>query len=223
MLISALFLVTVTVTPRVEAFTVQEISVTPYQIASITVDGFWSGNVYAGINNLLVDGTPMMGFCIDPFHFSLDSSPGYDFVALEDAPKSGNGGSSMGAGTATSISNLWAMYFSPKMSATDAAGLQIAIWMLVGGSKFHVANDFGASALIASLGTYTGPGADLVGLTGPGQDYVVPSNPVPDGGATVCLLGAVLLALAIGKRYQIPFAQKEPSTVPGGTVSPDKS
>ena len=161
LLTCAVFLLALVAAVRVEAITVQEISVSPYQIANITVDGFWSGNVYAGINNLLVDGTPMTGFCIDPFHFSRDSSPGYDYVALEDAPKSGNGGSSMGADTANAISDLWAMYYSPSMSATNAAGLQIAIWMLVGGSKFHVTNDFGASALIASLSTYTGPGANL--------------------------------------------------------------
>lgn len=219
LLASAVFLVALTTAARVEAFTVDEVSVTPYQIANITVDGFWSGNAYAGINNLLVDGTPMMGFCIDPFHFSQDSSPGYDFVALEDAPKTGNGGSSMGAATAAAISNLWAMYFSPSMTATNAAGLQIAIWMLVGGSKFHVTNDYGASALIASLSTYTGPGAALVGLTGPGQDYVVPLNSVPDGGTTVCLLGAALVALAIGTRFRTPAAQKVQSRV----SRPDRS
>ena len=217
----AVFLLVSVAAVRVEAFTVQEISVTPYQIANITVDGFWSGNVYAGINNLVVDGTPMTGFCIDPFHFSRDSSPGYDYVSLEDAPKNGNGGSSMGADTAKAISGLWAMYYAPNMSATNAAGLQIAIWMLVGGSKFHVVNDFGASALIASLSTYTGPGADLIGLTGPGQDYVV-FNPVPDGGATVMLLGTVLVALAIGARFRAPAAQAARS-VSSAAAPPDRS
>jgi hypothetical protein len=218
----AVFLLVLVAAVRVEAITVQEISVTPYQIANITVDGFWSGNVYAGINNLLVDGTPMTGFCIDPFHFSRDSSPGYDYVSLEDAPKTGNGGSSMGAGTANAISDLWAMYYTPSMSATNAAGLQIAIWMLVGGSKFHVTNDFGAGALIASLSTYAGPGADLVGLTGPGQDYVV-LRPVPDGGATVMLLGTVLVALAICVRFQTPSAQAAQSRVSSAVAPPDRS
>ncbi len=220
LLICAVFLVALVNAVHVEAFTVQEISVTPYQIANITVDGFWSGNVYAGINNLVVDGTPMMGFCIDPFHFSQDSSPGYDFVALEDAPKGGNGGGSMGADTANAISDLWALYYSPSMTATNAAGLQIAIWMLVGGSKFHVTNDYGASALIASLSTYTGPGANLIGLSGPGQDYVVPLNFVPDGGATVMLLGTVLVALAIGARFRVPAAQAASGSV---SSPPDRS
>ena len=204
---------------RVEAITVQETSVSPYQIAHITVDGFWSGNAYAGINNLLVDGAPMMGFCIDPFHFSLDESPGYEYVPLEDAPKNGNGGSPMGAANAAKISNLWAMYYSASMSATDAAGLQIAIWMIVGGTRFHVTNDFGASAFIASLSTYTGPGANLIGLTGPGQDYVVSLTSVPDGGATVCLLGSALIALAVFARFRTPFGSGSAS----GAAPPDRS
>jgi hypothetical protein len=223
LLTCAVFLLALIAVVRVEAFTVQETSVSPYQIANITVDGFWSGNAYAGINNLVVDGTPMMGFCIDPFHFSLDSSPGYDYVALEDAPKNGNGGGSMGADTANAIRDLWALYYSPSMSATNAAGLQIAIWMLVGGSKFHVTNDYGASVLIASLSTYTGPGANLIGLSGPGQDYVVPLNPVPDGGATVTLLGAALVALTIGARFRAPAAQAAPSSDSCAGTPPDRS
>jgi len=91
--------------------------------------------------------------------------------------------------------------------------LQIAIWDLVAASAakylggtatqaslFHVNGyDWGASEMINTLPTNTIP-ADLAAVTSlvdgkvlDGQDYVVPG--VPDGGATLVLLGSGLLAL----------------------------
>ncbi len=201
----ALLLVALVPAARANSFTVDEVSVTPSQIVGIAVDGFWSGKVYAGINNLIADGQPMQGFCIDPFHFSQHSSPGYEFVPLEDAPKPDS--NNMGAVKAGEISDLWALYYSGSMNANDAAGLQIAIWMIVGGSKFHLTSgdDYGAGAMISSLAGYFGPGANLIGLSGPGQDYVVPTSPVPEGGATVCLLGGSLAALAVFRKVSTIF------------------
>src|SRR5450755_695790 len=164
----SLLLVSVVTT---RAFVVQEISITPSKVVPISVTGFYTGNVLAGINQLLVDGVAANGFCIDPFHFSLASSDGYQFTPLANAPKAPG---TMGALKADEISRLWAMAYSPSMTAAQAAGFQIAIWEIVGGASFSITgSDYGASALISSLGSFTGPGASLVGLTGPGQDYVI--------------------------------------------------
>ena len=119
---------------------------------------------------------------------------------LSDAPKAP---AQLNAATAIDIEDLWAEYYSPTMSSSNAAGLQILWWELVSDNAVandHLpvydaftieGNDFGASQDIASLATYHGPAANLVALTGPGQDYVV--DPVPDAGGTL-----VMLALALG-------------------------
>ena len=191
-----------------DQITVAESGVSPTEIVSISVSGFYSGGVYAGLNQLLINGSQTMnGFCIDPFHFSSSSSLPYTVVPLPDAPK----GNLMGANSALLIERLWGSYYSPTMTAATAAGMQIAIWELVGGTSFKLtsANDFGASGFLANVEslTYSGPVGNLVGLTGQGQDYVVatPSSggSVPDGGTTAILLGGALCALAaMGRQFR---------------------
>jgi hypothetical protein len=189
--------------PAAKAITVQELGVTPYETPTIDCAGIGPVTVYAGVVKLVVDGTAMDGFCIDPFHFSLPSSTGYSYVPLTSAPK----GNNMSPGTALLIERLWGSYYPAALSsASTGAGLQIAIWELVGGSSFHLlsANDYGASGFLSTVesSSYTGPTADLLGLTGPGQDYTVlaPPNsqvsPVPDAAATATLLGLALCGLA---------------------------
>ena len=188
------------------AITVQEVGVNPYQTPTISVAGFANNvTVYAGVNQLVVDGVAMNGFCIDPFHWSLSSSSGYSYVPLTSAPK----GHVMSADVALDIERLWGSFYGAALSSADsAAGLQIAIWKLVGGSDFTLnsANDYGAAGMITAVTdvNYSGPVADLVALTGPGQDYVVPgtsqASPVPDGGTTVMLLGGALCGLAFIRR-----------------------
>ena len=176
------------------AFTVQELSVDPNEIVTISVTNFYTGGVYAGINKLVIDGTPANGFCIDPFHFSLSSSGGYQFVPLPSGPKSPG---TMGPVKAEELSKLWAMDYSPTMSAPDAAGLQIAIWEIIGGSNFTISgNDYGASVLIQNLANYNGKGANLIAVTGPGQDYIIHT---PDSGATITLFALALMGLAAMK------------------------
>jgi len=188
-------------------------STTPNEVVNANLPYLgYSGGVYAGINTLSVTlngtSTTYSGFCIDPFHWSASGpTSGYSEVSLADAPKSP---ASLNAATTTDIEDLWAKYYSPTMSSSSAAGLQIAIWELV--SSNAVASDglspsmafsleagqsdYGASQDLASLATYTGPEANLIGLTGPGQDYVIdPPNPVPDGGSTFILLAMTLSAL----------------------------
>src|SRR5207248_5083166 len=84
----------------------------------------------------------------------------------------------LSASRATEISDLWAMFYSPNMTTNKAAGLQLAIWEIVGGDAFTViGKDYGSGRMLAALQTYSGPGANLIALTGPGQDYVVLTPP----------------------------------------------
>jgi hypothetical protein len=193
---------------------------TPEEGANVNIPYLdFSGSVYAGINTLAVTTaggktTDYNGFCIDPFHWSANgpSSP-YFVVPLVDAPKAP---AMLNAFTATEIEDLWAEYYSPTMSSPSAAGLQIAIWELVSsnavvtdglpvGEAFSMNGyDYGASADLASLATYSGPAADLTALTGPGQDFVI--DCVPDGGETCIMLALTLGALVLARPYLIKSA-----------------
>jgi hypothetical protein len=184
--------------------TVQELGVGANEIVQMTSSTLGTANVYAGILNLSVNGVATDGFCIDPFHWSIAGKQDYDSEPLADAPKAPVNG--MGAASATKIEQLWAHYYSHTMSNQDAAGLQIAIWEIVGGVDFHLesAPDYGAGAMLDWVSANPDAlGANLIAVTGPGQDYVIPntSNPpppnVPDGGETALLLSASLAALAI--------------------------
>jgi outer membrane biosynthesis protein TonB len=117
----------------------------------------------------------MDGFCIEPFTLALRSSSGYRFVPLTQAPEAPW---TLGPHKATEISDLWAMFYSPNMKKKKAAGLQLAIWEIVGGPNFTViGNSYGSNRMLAALQHYSGPGANLIALTGPGQDYVVATPP----------------------------------------------
>jgi hypothetical protein len=184
------------------AITVQEIGVNPFETPIVSITGIGTVTVYAGVNKLLVDGVPTDGFCIDPFHWSLASSSSYSYEALASGPK----GAAMGSTVALEVERLWGSYYSTALtSPTVAAGLQIAIWKLVGGSAVTLVsgNDYGAAGYINNVSslTYSGPVANLIALTGPGQDYTVPApigngGSVPDGGTTAILLGAALCGVA---------------------------
>jgi len=181
---------------------VQEVNVDPGKIVKIEVENFYTGYTYPGVINLLVDGKPMDGFCIDPYHFSSTSPLQYFAVPLSQAPKAPG---TMDSNQALLIGALWALAYSPTITADAAAGLQLAIWEVIGGDDFTLlsSNDYGAAALLAQAKAYTGPQPTLIGLTGPGQDYVVQLPPrVPDGGFTMLMLGISLCAIAvINRRY----------------------
>src|SRR5213082_2540532 len=150
----------------------------------ISLSTGFNGFVGAGIKKIQVDGVQMDAFCIDPFTMALRSSPGYRFVPLRKAPEAPF---TLSASEATEISDLWAMFYNPGMKENKAAGLQLAIWEIVGGNDFSViGKDYGASLMLAALQSYSGPGAGLIALTGPGQDYVVltPPGQGPEGSPT---------------------------------------
>jgi len=188
-------------TSQANTFTLQELGISPGAVTQVSVSGFYTGEVEAGIVNLVVDGVAMNGFCIDPFHFALSSSSGYQFLPLANAPKAPG---TMNATQAGEISDLWAMAYSPTMTAEQAAGLQIAMWEIIGGSNFSVlGNDFGAGTFLSELQSYSGPGTNLIALSGPGQDYVV--QRVPESGSTVAFFALAALALAFTHTFGLSF------------------
>src|SRR5213082_3213910 len=159
----------------VQAHLVEDFGVRTGAPAHISLSTGFNGFVGAGIKKIQVDGVQMDAFCIDPFTMALRSSPGYRFVPLTKAPEAPF---TLSASEATEISDLWAMFYNPGMKENKAAGLQLAIWEIVGGNDFSViGKDYGASLMLAALRSYSGPGAGLIALTGPGQDYVVLTPP----------------------------------------------
>lgn len=203
-------------------------STTPEEVVTIDTPYLgYDGGAYAGINDLSVSinggaATVNDGFCIDPFHFSDTGPQPYSIVPLTSgAPKAPG---TLNAYTATEIEDLWAEYFSPTMSSSSAAGLQVAIWMLVSSNAVATGeltnkdavtfsgNTYGATTDLASLATFHGTPADLEALTGPGQDYViaVPTNNVhhnvPDNGATLIMLALTCGVLAASRKLLIAKA-----------------
>jgi len=168
----------------VQAHLVEDFGVRRGAPAHISLSTGFNGFAGAGIKKIQVDGVQMDAFCIDPFTMALRSSPGYKFVPLTKAPEAPF---TLSASGATEISGLGAMFYNPGMKENKAAGLQLAIWEIVGGNDFSViGKDYGASIMLAALRSYSGPGAGLIALTGPGQDYVVltPPGQGPEGNPT---------------------------------------
>jgi hypothetical protein len=192
--------------------TVQELGVGPNEVVQISATNLGTANVYASTVNLLVNGNPTVGFCIDPWHWSANGPMSYDLVGLDTAPKPANNNNvlnPMGTLTAQKIEQLWQQYYTPNLSNTTAAGMQIAIWELVdlavGGASFSLlsGNDYGAANMIAWVNANpNAPTANLmavVSLTNSGQDYVI-QTPVPDVGATIVYLLLGALSLGVVRR-----------------------
>ncbi len=196
--------------------TVEETSVGANEVVEMTSSTLGTHWVYAGILNLKVNGVATDGFCIDPFHWSVSGPQDYNTEPLANGPKAPGGG--MGDAKALQIEQLWQKYYAHDMSNQDAAGLQIAIWEIVGGADFHLdsAPDYGAGDMLAWVDSNPDAVAgNLIAVTGLGQDYVIPGLPgggqgrdVPDGGQTMLLLGAGLGGLAVMRSR---FMRKAPS------------
>src|SRR5690349_4403682 len=199
---------------RSSALTVEEISSVPSEVVAINCNGSGNMLVDAGVLQLNVNGVSMNGFCIDPFHFSSGSMTGYQEVELTSAPK----GNLMSANTALLVERLWGSYYSPSMSAQNAAGLQIAIWELTGGSCFKLGspNDYGAGTFLSNVESpsYDGPVADLVALTGPGQDYAVERGSMSEFAQSVPETGSTLALLLLSASGLLCFSRREFRLVP---------
>src|SRR5437868_5277536 len=166
-----------------QAHLVEDFGVRRGAPAHISLSTGFNGFVGAGIKKIQVDGVQMDAFCIDPFTIALRSSPGYRFVPLTKAPEAPF---TLSASEATEISDLWAMFYNPGMKENKAAGVQLAIWEIVGGDDFSViGKDYGAS---------------------PPPGPTPPPHNVPDGGSTFCLFAVAIMALlAINKiGYLVP-------------------
>jgi VPDSG-CTERM motif len=197
-LVAVLALAGITHNAAANSVTVQEMGVGSCEVVEMTSSTLGDHWVYAGILNLQINGVATQGFCIDPFHWSINGPQTYNFEPLASAPKDPVNG--MGALKALEIEQLWAQYYSSDMSNEQAAGLQIAIWDIVGGSSFQLdsGNDYGASGMLTWVTGHSGaPTANLIAVTGPGQDYVIPNSSVPDAGETAVLLGMGLAGIAL--------------------------
>jgi hypothetical protein len=173
--LSLALLFTAVTAPSTHAVLVEDLGVRLGEPAHISLSTGFNGVAPAGIKHLVVGGQTMDGFCIDPFARAFSSSQGYSFVPLTQAPEAPW---TLNSTKAVEIKDLWAMFYSPSMSQKNAAGLQLAIWEIVGGSSFQViGKDYHASEMLSALHSYTGPGANLIAVTGPGQDYVVQTPP----------------------------------------------
>ena len=197
-LVAVLALTGITHNASANSVTVQEMGVGASEVVEMTSSTLGDHWVYAGILNLQINGVATQGFCIDPFHWSVNGPQTYNFEPLASAPKDPVNG--MGALKALEIEQLWAQYYSSSMSNEQAAGLQIAIWDIVGGSNFQLdsGNDYGASGMLGWVTDHSqAPTANLIAVTGPGQDYVIPCSSVPDAGETAVLLGMGLAGIAL--------------------------
>jgi len=132
-----------------QAHLVEDFGVRRGAPAHISLSTGFNGFVGAGIKKVQVDGVQMDAFCIDPFTMALRSSPGYKFVPLTKAPETPF---TLSASEATEISDLWAMFYNPGMKENKAAGLQLAIWEIVGGDDFSVSRAAQARGAPARLG-----------------------------------------------------------------------
>jgi len=187
--------------------TVQEVGIGSHETVEILSSTLGDKWVYAGTLNLLVNGTATLGFCIDPFHWSISGPQQYNSEPLASGPKAPVSG--MGSTKAMEIEQLWQQYFTPNINNQDAAGLQIAIWEIVGGSNFQLKSgiDYGAGSMLNWVYSHpNAPTASLLAVTGPGQDYVIPCGPgVPDAGQTAGLLGIGMAAIGL---IRSKFARK---------------
>ena len=177
------------------SLTVTETSVSPNEVVTLQVTGsstFGPGGVYAGIYNLSVDGVATPSFCIDVNRESGTFSD-YYYTDLASAPLPIVG--PMGVNHAIAIEKLWAAYYTPVMTAQDAAALQVAIWESLGDNTLgYTVTVSGNAAVTTEAATELAsvPGltalAGLEGLVSPdGQNYVVVPEP------TTMIAGALLL------------------------------
>src|SRR5580658_5449746 len=94
---------------RAQSIIVAEDGVGANEIVNISSSTLGNNlEVYACAIDMLVDGLQTQGFCIDPWHWSLDGNMNYTAESLASGPK--NPGP-MGAGVALQIEQLWQEYY----------------------------------------------------------------------------------------------------------------
>lgn len=119
------------------------IGISPRRVVGIHLDGYFHGNVYAGVNvwegddgSTMFEGEQFKAFCIEIRQHLADPTT-FTTKSLEESPvpsdypesESGNG---MGADRANDIRELWHVYFNQIGDNADyAAAFQLAVWELV--------------------------------------------------------------------------------------------
>lgn len=163
----------------------------------------YSGDTDVGFATYKVGNGPVVdSFCIDPYDPSIAQSENYTAVSLSASPVTSFGNVAMGASTAVTIEKLWAMNYTAALSSiTTAAALQEAIWKAIaesaGGTVTGVEYESAANAMLVDTQSYQGGLPPLFAWSNNSyQDYIG----VPDGGATVALLGFSLSGLEIIRR-----------------------
>jgi len=151
----------------------------------------YTGNLVAGIHNLMVDGEARQGFCIEYRELASTDTLPYTVSALQDAPVAPS--PAMGEAQAMDIQKVWSWWKASDGSALSAAIAQCAVWEIRDDGDFTTGNFVlntasvrtQAEALLAELPGMTDY-TRMVGLTNSGsQGYGVPVVPAP---------GALLLA-----------------------------
>jgi len=211
---------TATITASNDNVSVQEMGVGANEVVNISSSTLGNNlNVYACAINIQFNGVSGVGFCIDPWHWSLDGVQTFNWESLASGPKVADG---MGVSTALQIEQLWGKYYSATMSNSTAAGLQIAIWDLVtasisaqtGGADWYtlnIGNDYGASAMISFVQSNPGlPAANLDAVTGAGQDYVTLASNLP---STPIATATQTLPFTV---YAVPAVTSNSTTIPVG-------
>lgn len=151
-------------------------------VTPVTTEGF-----VVGIHNLVVDGKPMKGFCIEYASLASTTPLDYTVMALEDAPVPG---SAMGPAKAMDVMKVWSWWKASDGSDLSAAIAQCVVWELTDDGDF-LTGDFqlntasvrtGAEALLTALPNMT-DFTQMVALTNPdSQDFAIP---VPAPGAVL--------------------------------------
>lgn len=201
------------------ATTLKEIGV--INARTVTIGGTgngYHGSVYAGLYEIAInnDANKFKTFCIDVYDFSPSTYQTYGTDLLRNAPQSvGDTGIEMGLAGETAVRTLWAIGYQAALTDADkAAGLQVAIWEAVNDTatgynlssgKFTATGSTAvinyATSFLNQIATYSGPLPSLFAWvnktdTTHYQDYIG----VPDGGATVALLGLAMGTMAIVRR-----------------------
>lgn len=108
-------------------------SITPSKIVSIDVPHVYDGTIFAGVNNLTVDGEDVKAFCVDLSDIATHKPLIY-------IPKSSS--DVFGDEVASMLAGVWSVGYKVDMTPQEASVLQLSLWSVVydqkyGGEGFH--------------------------------------------------------------------------------------
>ena len=188
--------------------TIQEIGVNPLQVVTVHMPGGHTYQVYAGAYQLLINGVPSAGYCIDYTQWA-PTQPDSSYVFQ---PINGP--------IYTQIAWIMQQYNPATSTPDQMVNAQIAIWLILAGNpgdQAGVGDGFYVDSWSGRYGSLTGvlslitqvQGLDLRGFDTSGfriahsiivQDYITVPEP-----STLLLLGGGLISLAIIGRKKRSF------------------